>query len=101
MSRAMLNKRQVIQSTFTLLLFCVTFLAHSHHYVKSDPESLPAFVQHDCPLCQQAIDSPPSSIGINIAITSVFSSATVKITNVAFVLLNYLHPPLRAPPAFL
>lgn len=100
-SRLQINKRQIRQSILTLLLFCVTLFVHSEHYAQVEFDLLSNFEVHDCHLCQQGIDSPPSSIKLYPVSTSTINIGKVKISNVMLISSAYVSPQLRAPPSFL
>ncbi|WP_019027228.1 hypothetical protein [Colwellia piezophila] len=92
------NKRQIRQSILTLLLFCAAFFAHSEHYSQAELEVVSTFEQHDCHLCQQGIDSPPSPIGLYLVSTSIIHLKKIRIIDIAIAATAYVSPLLRAPP---
>lgn len=92
------KKRQIRQSVLTLLLFCVTFFSHSEHYAQAEFELFSSFEQHDCHLCQQGIDSAPSSVGLYPVPIGITSIDKARIIDPVLVLPAYISPQLRAPP---
>lgn len=96
-----LKKRQIRQSFLTLVLFLVTFFAHSEHYAQVDFETFSTFELHDCHLCQQGIDSPPAAIRLHPVLPVTYYSDEVCTSSIILVTPTYLSPQLRAPPSFL
>jgi hypothetical protein len=99
--QAPLQNRQIRQSIFTLVLFLVTFFAHSEHFTQVETDSFSAFELHDCNLCQQGIDSPPAAIELNPVNEIVFFLDDTQHANVILYPNNYVFQRLRAPPTFL
>ena len=93
-----MNKRHIRQSSLILWLFCVTFFYHNTHTVEVDLELLSIVDQHDCSLCQQAIDSTQASISLGIIITDIFSRIKMSRADIVMILSVYIQPPARAPP---
>ncbi|WP_057832688.1 hypothetical protein [Colwellia sp. TT2012] len=94
-------KRKIRQGVITLLLFCATFFAHSEHFTQVDFDAFLNIASHDCHLCQQGIDSPPSSIRLYPVVTSIARLNKIRIISVVLAALAYIIPPLRAPPSSL
>jgi len=84
-----------------LWLFYVTFFYHNAHAIQVDLESLSIVEQHNCHLCQQAIDSPPAPIIFGTIVTEIFSRIKVVRSDIVMILSVYIQPPSRAPPYFL
>jgi len=99
--QAQLKNRQIHQSVLTLVLFLVTFFAHSGHFTQVDSDTLSTFELHDCNLCQQGIDSPPAPLVLNPVNETVFFIENTQHDSVMLFPLSYVYPPLRAPPTFL
>jgi len=96
LSQLQINKRQIRQSVLTLLLFCATLFVHSEHYAQVEFDAFANFEQHDCNLCQQGIDSPPSPLRLYPISSGITNFNKVRIISTA-----YVYPPLRAPPSLL
>jgi len=92
------KKRQFRQSALTLLVFFVTFFAHSEHFAQAELDKYSAFELHDCHLCQQGLDSPPAPIQLKPVKNIVFSNDTLLLSSVILVTVSYVYPLLRAPP---
>ena len=101
LSQLQMNKRQIRQSALTLLLFCVTLFVHSKHYTQVEFDSFSSFEQHDCNLCQQGIDSPPSPISLYPISSGITNFDKIRIINFELISPDYVYPSLRAPPSFL
>jgi len=100
LSQLQINKQQIRQSFFTLLLFCATLFFHSEHYVEIAPDIITSFELHDCHLCQQGIDTPPNTTRLSPAPSSIAKISKPRITGVLFTAPAHIYPPLRAPPKF-
>ncbi|GAW94487.1 MULTISPECIES: hypothetical protein [Colwellia] len=96
-----INKRKIRQGVITLLLFCATFFSHSEHFTQVDFDAFANVASHDCHLCQQGLDSPPSSIRLYPVATSIARLNNVRIISVVLAAPAYINPPLRAPPSSL
>ncbi len=96
-----LNERQIRQSVLTLLLFCATLFAHSEHYAQVEFDAYASFEQHDCNLCQQGIDTPPSPIKLYPISSGLINYVKTRIIKLEFPSPAHVNPPLRAPPSFL
>lgn len=101
LSQFKLNKRQVRQSVFTLLVFFASFFAHSEHFAEVEFDALSAFELHDCHLCQQGIDSPPAPLVLTPAKDHIFCLNNSHHISVMLASADYVYPPLRAPPTSL
>lgn len=93
-----INRQHIRQSFFTLLLFCATLFFHSEHYVSVDADITVSVEPHDCHLCQQSLDTPPTPTVIARFTGAVSRVATVTIINPVLTRTEHLHPLLRAPP---
>ena len=98
LSQLQINKRQIRQSVLTLLLFCATLFVHSEHYAQVEFDAFASFEQHDCNLCQQGIDTPPSPIRLYSISSGITNFDKIRIINLELISPAYLYPPLRAPP---
>ncbi|KGJ95259.1 hypothetical protein [Colwellia psychrerythraea] len=96
-----LNERQIRQSVLTLLLFCATLFVHSEHYAQVEFDAYASSEQHDCNLCQQGIDTPPSPIKLYPLSSGVINYDKTRIIKPGLPSPAYVYPPLRAPPSFL
>ena len=101
LSQLQINKRQIRQSVLTLVLFCATLFVHSEHYAQLEFDAFANFEQHDCNLCQQGIDSPPSPIRLYPISSGITNFNKVRIINLELISPAYVYPPLRAPPSLL
>jgi hypothetical protein len=101
LSQLQINQRQIRQSVLTLLLFCVTLFVHSEHYAQVEFDVFTSFEQHDCNLCQQGIDTPPSPIRLYPISSGITNFDKIRISNLELISSAYVYPPLRAPPSFL
>jgi len=101
LSQLQINERQIRQSVLTLLLFCATLFVHSEHYAQVEFNAFANFEQHDCNLCQQGIDSPPSAIRLYPISLGITNFDKIRIIKLELISPAYAYPPLRAPPNFL
>ena len=101
LSQLQMNKRQIRQSVLTLLLFCATLFVHSEHYAQVEFDAFASVEQHDCNLCQQGIDSPPSPIRLYPISSGITNFNKTRLTNLELISPDYVYPSLRAPPSFL
>mgnify|MGYP000222854175 CR=1 FL=1 len=100
LSQLQINERQIRQSVLTLLLFCAMLFVHSEHYAQVEFDAFTSFEQHDCNLCQQGIDTPPSPIRLYPISSGITSFDKFRLINLELNSPAYIYPPLRAPPRF-
>jgi|TARA_R100001377_G_C3165839_1_gene101267 hypothetical protein len=101
LSQLQINQLQIRQSVLTLLLFCAMLFAHNEHYAQVEFDAFTSFEQHDCNLCQQGIDTPPSPIRLYPVSSGITNFDKIRINNLELTSSAYVYPPLRAPPSFL
>jgi hypothetical protein len=98
LSSAQVQKQKIRQSVFTLLVFFENFFSQNELFYQVDFEQASLITWHDCNLCQQGVDTPPAAIELKPTVESVSFVNDSYFSSVIFLAINYLFPPLRAPP---
>ncbi|HBY85012.1 MAG TPA: hypothetical protein DEO86_03980 [Colwellia sp.] len=101
LSQLQTYQRQIRQSVLTLMLFCAMLFVHSEHYAQVEFDAFASFEQHDCNLCQQGIDTPPSPIKLYPISSGLINYGKTRIIRLELLSSAYVYPLLRAPPSFL
>lgn len=94
----MLKKQNKPLAILMLIAFLAALFAHSGHFSIAKLDGVSSVEQHECFLCQQALDSATKDVNLAFSSVGVFSAINVEVNHVYIVLPAYLFAQLRAPP---